>query len=485
MAECSWEAARAVVTARAEGMASALARLGVLTASEYVEAIDTATLTVVAYYGAIFPIGRKACKRIDVAKRRGLAMLGHSGERTARWLVHERRPVGLELAYTWPHAAAALVVGVDRAWQASASAPARVAAESRTAKEVWRMGWRPTSKEPSPMDFDTRHATAALTEEGIAAANLKYLAEAGVRTRAAAGDGAAGALARCYDATATGEGATASVWAQEGRTYGWRLARLGAVQRRHFYTADAPVQGQRHGRWRTPAELGAYLGRGGRQVGRMRVGARLTAAERGEYLCLLSELTAEEEEWAKKSEMEPLTRPLEPVAEEVLSAGADRRGRAEYLLRWSDGVARWGPRPTAVTPQVRRALGTARQAWEQRAADSGGGELRSILRGKHGEAWLYLATMAPQAVGRRDPAGMVRAAEAAGVATARQPGGVPEALLEEAEATDWRGTPGQEAGWASAAAADAVRRAREAVAEAAEEAPLGQRVRVEEGEDTA
>ena len=57
------------------------------------------------------------------------------------------------------------------------------------------------------------------------------------------------------------------------------------------------------------------------------------------------------------------------VAEEVLAAGAG--GVSAALERWCDVLgAEAGPRLTAVAPQVRRELGTARQAWEQREADS-------------------------------------------------------------------------------------------------------------------
>ena len=173
VAKMGWEAARAMVVARCVGMAAALARLGVLSAGEYVEAVDVATLTVIAYYGAIFPIGRDACEQIDKAKRRGLAMLGHTGPQAARWLVHTPRPVGLGLAFTWVHAAAALTVEMDRAMQANASAPARVAATARMATTCWTMGWRPTQKEPTPAAYNPRHAIPVLGEEGIAEAVLK------------------------------------------------------------------------------------------------------------------------------------------------------------------------------------------------------------------------------------------------------------------------------------------------------------------------
>ena len=112
--DADWMMARWLVTNRCGGIASALSRLGILTAEEYVDTVDAATTTVVAYYGATFPVGRLACEMIDVAKRRGLARLGHAGERTSRWLAHAPRPRGLGMAMTWPHAAAALVVEVDQ-----------------------------------------------------------------------------------------------------------------------------------------------------------------------------------------------------------------------------------------------------------------------------------------------------------------------------------------------------------------------------------
>lgn len=218
-------------------MAAALARLGVLSASEYVEAVDTATLSMIAYYGAIFPVGRKASEKIDVAKRRGLTALGHAGGRTARWLMHALEPVGLGMAISWPHAAAALTVEVDKAYNADACTPARVAVACRTAKEHWRLGWRPTRSEPAPLAFNPWNSAPVLAEEGIVEAVLKYKLEAGIETRLARGDGAACALSAGYK-VAPGEGATASVWARPGRTWGWRLARLGGVQRRDFHTVE-------------------------------------------------------------------------------------------------------------------------------------------------------------------------------------------------------------------------------------------------------
>jgi hypothetical protein len=169
-----WSTARTAVIARCGGIASALSRLGVLSAREYVDTADAATTAVVAYYGAAFPIGYRACAEIDVAKRRGLARLGHTGGRTARRLIHAPRPEGLAMAVTWAHATAALVAEVDRALNLPATAPARVAVAQRTAKEYWRLGWRPSAEAPTPIAWNPWHVADQLTEEGIIEAALLY-----------------------------------------------------------------------------------------------------------------------------------------------------------------------------------------------------------------------------------------------------------------------------------------------------------------------
>lgn len=53
--KADWTIARQIVTNRCGGIASALSRLGILSAEEYVETVDAATTTVVAYYGAPGP----------------------------------------------------------------------------------------------------------------------------------------------------------------------------------------------------------------------------------------------------------------------------------------------------------------------------------------------------------------------------------------------------------------------------------------------
>ena len=396
-----WGEARAVVVARCTGMAAALARLGIMSAEEYVDTVDTATLTVVAYYGAAFPLGRKACEDIDVAKRRGLERLGHAGTRAARWLVHSQRPEGLGMAMTWPHAAAALVVEMDNAYNAEAQAPARVAAAARTAKVYWQLGWRPTEEARVPLAWNPWHTRDMLSEESIIEAALKYRLTAGVATVAARGDGARNALADGYT---TEEGASATlIWEAEGRKYGWRLARLGVTRRRHLYggtervareTEDGDIQEQ--GRWRTATEIGEAFGRGGHVIGGTRRGGRLTAAERAEYVSLLEGLDEDKEEtdWVTGQRGPPEERPAEATVTEVVAAGKGRRGEREYWMRWSDGEEGWGRRPRTATAGMDREMGRAREA-------EGEGDLREALTKERGTAWVWLATQAPLAVGRR------------------------------------------------------------------------------------
>jgi hypothetical protein len=430
-----WGEARAVVVARCTGMAAALARLGIMSAEEYVDTVDTATLTVVAYYGAAFPLGRKACEDIDVAKRRGLERLGHAGTRAARWLVHSQRPEGLGMAMTWPHAAAALVVEMDNAYNAEAQAPARVAAAARTAKVYWQLGWRPTEEARVPLAWNPWHTRDMLSEESIIEAALKYRLTAGVATVAARGDGARNALADGYT---TEEGASATlIWEAEGRKYGWRLARLGVTRRRHLYggtervareTEDGDIQEQ--GRWRTATEIGEAFGRGGHVIGGTRRGGRLTAAERAEYVTLLEGLdeNKEETDWVTGQRGPPEERPAEATVTEVVAAGKGRRGEREYWMRWSDGEEGWGRRPRTATAGMDREMGRAREA-------EGEGDLREALTKERGTAWVWLATQAPLAVGRRDTGAIVDEAEKAGVKTAgqeaRERGG--EATADEME----------------------------------------------------
>eukprot|EP00966_Prymnesium_polylepis_P270085 6239248-Prymnesium_polylepis.1 len=62
-------------------------------------------------------------------------------------------------------------------------------------------------------------------------------------------------------------------------------------------------------------------------------------------------------------------------------------------------------------------LATARRAYEEAGGAAADG-LRERLGEAKGQAWLWLATQAPQAVGRRDAAGIVQEARAHGVETA-------------------------------------------------------------------
>ena len=417
----TWQEARHVVTNRCCGIASALSRLGILTAEEYVDTIDAATTTVVAYYGATFPIGRPACEKIDVAKRRGLARLGHAGERTSRWLAHAPRPQGLGMAMTWPHAAAALVAAMDLAIHMPTTAPAHVAVACRIAKEYWRLGWRPSESARVPLAWNPTWSVNDLTEDGIVEAWLLYLQTAGVRTRTGDNDdGAWDALADNYRLPDDPTGADAPIWERAGRTFGRRLARLGGTLRRHFSNGQ--------GGWRSAQELGEFLGRGGRIVGGHRIKARLTPAEANEYHTLLGQLDPDEQAWAQAQRAGAPMRPAEIRAVDVLSAGRDRTGATEYLLRYSDGTTRWGSRPRAMAPGLPAKLREARATFleqgertlsdhvqdlvrhkrrllEQVGEENEGdqfisGRARRVLGEPH--AW-WLASQAPLAVGARDP----------------------------------------------------------------------------------
>ena len=460
---CSWEAARSAVVARCSGMAGALAKLGILTATEYVDAVDTATTTVVAYYGAAIPLGRRACDTIDVAKRRGLARLGHAGPRTARWLVHMPRPEGLGMAMTWPHAAAALVVEIDRAYRAGAEVPARAAVAARTAKEYWRLGWRPTARAPVPLAWNPWHALGVLREEGIVEAALMYRLMARIETQAAAGDGAEDALATGYEEAEAGDEGVTPVWEVEGRPFGWRLARLGGVSRRHFYggeeMATGPSAGETRmrGRWRTPRELGEYMGRGGCVLNGVRHGGRLTDAENSEYLRLLDGMRPEEHRWVAAQRGPPDERPAEVRVTRVVAAADGRRGQHEYLMEWSDGSAGWGPRPRSVKAGLAVRFSQAREAYEKSARNGEQGGLREQLGRTRGGEWLWLATQAPMAVGRREGAAIVAAAVKEGVETARaimeRAGGGTEAedaIAEEAEREATEAEENAEGAWRAA-----------------------------------
>jgi len=391
--KADWTIARKIVTNRCGGIASALSRLGILSAEEYVETVDAATTTVVAYYGATFPIGRQACEMIDVAKRRGLARLGHAGERTSRWLAHAPRPRGLGMAMTWPHAAAALVVEVDRALNMPETAPAHVATASRIAKEFWRWGWRPNKGAHVPLAWNPTWMRESLTEEGIIEAWQFYLQIAEVQTRTSdKGSGAADALADGYRMPADPEGADAPVWEREGRMYGRRLARLGGTLRKHFL-AD-------NGGWRSEKELGEYLGRGGRIVGGHRIGAKLTTAEAREYQTLLRQFQPDEHAWAATQHPGPRERPAEVRAVDVICAGNGAADSAEYLIEFSDGTTRWGRRPKAMAPGVMDKLRDARENYLEEGERTIEQFAEDLLEGT--EAW-WLATRAPLAVGARAP----------------------------------------------------------------------------------
>ena len=267
-----------------------------------------------------------------------------------------------------------------------------------------------------------------LTEEGIVEAALKYRLMAGVETRAAAGDGAECALAGGYVVQA-GDGGTEAVWEKPGRAFGWRLARLGVTRRRDLYGGEEQVVDeatgamQTRGRWRTPRELGEWCGRGGQVALGIRCGAELTRAERAEYAALVDDFDTEETRWVRAQRGPAATRPAEPRAITVAAAGRGRRGQLEYWTRWDDGTEGWGARPRAATADVAQQLRAAQERREGHGVDGSDGELRGRLRATRGEAWLWLATQAPMALGRREPGAVLEEAAAAGVQTAAAEGG--------------------------------------------------------------
>ena len=87
-----WRMQRQRALTQCRTVIAAITRLGVLGAEHCIEIMDTATISVISYHGSACPLGRRTCDMIDVAKRRGMAILGHRGMRTSRWLMHAPKP---------------------------------------------------------------------------------------------------------------------------------------------------------------------------------------------------------------------------------------------------------------------------------------------------------------------------------------------------------------------------------------------------------
>ena len=196
-------------------------------------------MAVVAYYGATTPMDRASCAIIDAARRRGLAALGHKGQRTGGWLAHAAwRDGGYGMAITYVHAAAALAASVDRALGGEEGTPARVAMAAAIGRRYWALGWRPTPGAPRPLDWNPRHVlgSGALQEDAIVDVWLGQRLEAGVATRAGGGEGAPDDMGD-WASAGVGDGGMGArmIWEVAGREFGWRLARLGVVRLRHLY----------------------------------------------------------------------------------------------------------------------------------------------------------------------------------------------------------------------------------------------------------
>ena len=428
---------RRKVVNRCKAIAGMVARLGCLTAAQYVQTVDVATRSIIMYYGAAAPLGREACEEIDRAKRTGLAALGHRARRSARWLVHTpHKAGGMGMGLAYAHAGAALVAEIERVLSRPGT-PAYLAVTSQIAVTYWRLGWRPTGRAPRPLDWWPQHlrGNRALREDRVIEQFLATCLEAGMRTEARGGRQGGDALAEGWWGEASEDPADASVWEAEGRTYSWRLAQLGIVTRRDLYGG---VAADGAGRWRRPKEIEAVYGKRHREMGRMV--ARLSGTEQAELRCLMDELTPEEHGWARNAVAVRMTvRPMEPMADSVLRKRVGRNGRLEYLVQRRGRSAGWEPRPgrLSATAKAQRVHMDAQQA-------ETGEALRGELAREYGEAWLWLAAEAPMAVGMMDRAGLVAAAEGRGVMLTQMhgaeqrpyPGAARERGLEEGMETE-------------------------------------------------
>ena len=422
-----WRMQRQRALTQCRAVIAAITRLGVLGAEHCIEIMDTATISVISYHGSACPLGRRTCDMIDVAKRRGMAILGHRGMRTSRWLMHAPKPWGMGMAITFAHAAAALVVQHDRAYKGPPGSPARAAVAARTGTEYWRLTWRPTNKEPVPMAWNPWHllGSGALTEERLIEATLLYRLMAGVATVAAAGDGARDALSEGYTIAEERDEGDAALWGQAGRTHSWRLGQLGLVRLEQLYGGVELMAGDggelvERGRVHTRNEAGGMFGRGGMITGGRRTGARLSRAEGREYDLLIEELSARELQWIHAQRGPARTRPAEPVVTAVLSSRELDRGGREYLIRWDGKTEEWGPRPVHATTAIRRQLNEVRDRCNETEERAGGWQLRDQLLKKRGPTWVWMAMEGPRAVGKRDTVAIRRNAEKAGVDTARK-----------------------------------------------------------------
>ena len=404
-----WRMQRQRALTQCRMVVAAITRLGVLGAEHCIEIMDTATISVVSYHGSACPLGRRMCDTVDVAKRRGMALLGHRGMRTSRWLTHAPKPQGLGMAITFAYAAAALVVQHDRAYKGPPGSPARASVAARTGAEYWRLTWRATPKEPVPMAWNPWHllGSGALTEERLIEATLLYRLMAGVNTVAAAGDGARDALSGGYALPSGEDEGDAALWGQKGRTHSWRLGQLGLVRLGQLYGGVELVAGDggglvERGRVRSRLEAGEVFGRGGVVAGGRRAGARLSKAEGREFDLLIEELSARELQWIHAQRGPVATRPAEPAITAVLSSRELDRGGREYLIRWDGGAETWGPRPVHASAAIRRQLNEVRDRDDETERRAGGWQLREQLLLRRGQTWVWLAMKGPRAVGKRD-----------------------------------------------------------------------------------
>ena len=385
------------VVTQCKGIIGAVARLGLLSADQFIEVVDIATTTMIAYYGAAIPLGRETCEGIDRAKRKALAQLGHRGYTTSRYLAHAPKPEGLGMAISWAHAAAALVTEVDKAAKERPGHPSRVIVASRWAEVAWGHCWRPTegNKTPGGWNPSREIAEEAMGEESIIEAYFKYTHMAGLERRAARGDNGRDAFAERYKPTPRREESSGKVYeGREGRRYSWRLAALGWVW---WDMAFGGVDENGHGTTRSATEMGRRIGRieGKLDEEGIREGAKFSTAERKEYIEIIADMTDKERRRIRNMKGNASEREPEPVMRAVLEASpggeTTPKGKAilEYLVEWDDGGKTWERQDTIkehykswdATHRRNRGknLIESRKRSEAKLEEAGGGTAQDIL----------------------------------------------------------------------------------------------------------
>ena len=121
-------AVRKRVATRCRSLLGMLARLGVLSAAQYERAGRAVVDSLLGYYGRATPFDDATCEEIEVARRRGLRVLGHWPRGIPMHMVYARD--GLGSSHARAAAAAALHDEFDRALTAPEGRPVRTTMEA-------------------------------------------------------------------------------------------------------------------------------------------------------------------------------------------------------------------------------------------------------------------------------------------------------------------------------------------------------------------